>query len=112
MVATYRIGHDLHAVILEASIEAKRWKTDSAIGVKPMMRLISRLKHRDLGVLVTTSYFDKQVQQELIEDGHPVLLVSGDDIARLLISKDFDDLSPGGRLSEWIDSVRSHTRTS
>ncbi len=67
-----------------------------------MMRLLSRLKHRDLGVFVTTSYFEQQVQEELIEDRHPVILVSGGDIARLLVARQLEK-EP---LERWIATVR------
>jgi Restriction endonuclease AspBHI N-terminal/Restriction endonuclease len=104
VVGEYYLGHIDHQIRLSAYIEAKKWKLDSAIGVKPMMRLISRLKHRDIGVFVTTSYFDKQVQSELIEDGHPVILVSGGDIARLLIQS---DISTGPSLTAWVSAIKS-----
>lgn len=103
VIAQYRVGHDLHQVLLSASVEAKLWNPHQAVGVKPMMRLLSRLKHRDMGVFVTTSFFERQVQQELIEDKHPVILVSGGDIARLLISREID----GGALVRWLERFTS-----
>ncbi|MBM3740896.1 MAG: restriction endonuclease [Acidobacteria bacterium] len=106
VVAEYRVGHALHQVRLEAYVEAKRWSPGSAVGVKPMMRLISRLKHRDIGVFITTSYFDVQVQRELIEDRHPVLLVSGGDVARLLLQK---ELGHDPALGEWLHRVRDRS---
>jgi len=112
VVGRYRVGHDLHHVMLDAFVEAKRWNVDSSVGVRPMMRLISRLKHRDLGVFITTSFFDRQVQQELIDDAHPVLLVSGGDIARLLLQKELSDTAPGGKLSTWIAAVKQRAAPS
>jgi hypothetical protein len=106
VVGRYRVGHDLHQVMLNACVEAKHWNPMSAIGVKPMMRLVSRLKHRDVGVFVTTSFFDAQVQEELIEDRHPVLLVSGGDIARLLIQKEIGGGGNGSKLKSWLEGVR------
>lgn len=106
VVCSYRVGHATHQVTLSAYVEAKRWNPQSSVGVKPMMRLISRLKHRDIGVFVTTSFFDQQVQRELIEDHHPVILVAGGDIARLLISKDIGDTE---QVRRWIESVRART---
>jgi hypothetical protein len=105
-IGSYRVGHDQHQVMLSVFVEAKRWRMDRAVGVKPMMRLIARLKHRDVGVFITTSFFDQQVQRELIEDNHPVLLVTGGDVARILIQNELTDLSPGGKLTVWLDSVR------
>ena len=106
VVASYRVGHAKHQVRLSAYVEAKRWNPDSAVGVKPMMRLIARLKHRDIGVFVTTSFFDRQVQKELIEDGHPVLLLSGGDIARLLIGR---ELATDQNLGAWLKAIALRT---
>lgn len=49
-----------------------------------MSRLISRIKHRQFGVLVTTSYVNNQAYKEVIEDGHPILIVTASDIAAIL----------------------------
>ena len=102
----YLVGHDRHQVRLEVCAEAKRWEAGS-IGVKPMARLLSRLKHRDLGVFLTTSYFHSQVQKELRDDAHPVILISGGDVARLLISKQLSGPGPDGELSGWLRSIRA-----
>ncbi|HYD77549.1 restriction endonuclease [Ramlibacter sp.] len=108
VVGRYIVGHDKHRVGLTVAIEAKRWKPGSAVGVRQMMRLISRLKHRDLGVFMTTGFFETQVQQELIDDEHPVLLVSGGDIARLLIKN--DRASPK-QFAAWVTSIKSAAGT-
>lgn len=105
VLANYRVGHDGHSVLLSVCLEAKRWDPTRSIGVKPMMRLISRIKHRDFGVFITTSYFDPYVQRELIADGHPVVLVAGGDIARILISKEVE----GEPLERWLDVVRNES---
>lgn len=102
VIAQYLVGHGDHAIPLHVSVEAKLWNESSAVGVKPMMRLVSRLKHRDFGVFITTSFFDKTVQEELIEDGHPVILVSGGDIARILIANELE----GAALDRWLHSIR------
>ena len=103
VIAKYKVGHGDHAIPLEVSVEAKLWDKAGAVGVKPMMRLISRLKHRDFGVFITTSFFDKTVQAELIEDGHPVILVAGGDIARILLANDIE----GESLERWLEGIRS-----
>lgn len=48
-----------------------------------MSRLISRIKYRQF-VLVTTSYVNSQAYSEVIEDGHPILIVTASDIAAIL----------------------------
>lgn len=103
VLAKYKVGHGDHSISLQVSVEAKLWDGTSAVGVKPMMRLISRLKHRDFGVFITSSFFDRTVQQELIDDQHPVILISGGDIARMLLASDIEAES----LQRWIDGIRS-----
>lgn len=102
-IGLYRVGHENHQVLLNAYIEAKFWNAGGNIGVEPMARLLSRIKHRDIGVFVTTASFSLQVQEELIEDNHPVILVSGGDIAKILISQ---GLNTRVLLDEWIASVK------
>ena len=46
--------------------------------------MISRLRHRQFGILVTTSFVAPQTYQEIKEDGHPVVIISGADIIRIL----------------------------
>lgn len=104
-IGLYRVGHDQHQVLLEAIVEAKRWSPGQGVGVKPMARLISRLKHRDIGVFVTTSYFNTQVQEELLEDRHPIILVSGGDIAKLLMAR---DMHAPGKLEAWLGEIQKH----
>jgi hypothetical protein len=104
-IGSYRVGHDQHQVLLDAIVEAKRWSTSHSVGVKPMSRLISRLKHRDIGVFVTTSYFNPQVQEELLEDWHPIILVSGGDIAKILMAR---DVHVPGKLEAWLGEIQKH----
>lgn len=103
VIGQYHLGHSGHIIRLSAFIEAKKWKKSTSVGVKPLLRLISRLKHRDIGVFMTTSYFDKQIQEELIEDGHSVILISGGDIARLIIRA---ELSKPEILKSWVNSIK------
>ena len=49
-----------------------------------MSRLISRIRYRQFGILVTTSYVDNQAYSEVVEDGHPILIVTASDIATIL----------------------------
>lgn len=81
----YRIGHGLGAIEVEFALEAKCYAIGSGVGVKELSRLLSRLRHRQFGILVTTSYLATQAYKELKEDGHPVILLSSSDIAQVLI---------------------------
>ena len=57
------------------------------MGVREVSRLISRLRHRQFGVMVTTSVIARQAYEEVREDGHPVIFLCARDIAEILIEK-------------------------
>lgn len=110
VIGFYEIGHGLHKVPIEVFVEAKKLNTIK-VGVKSMYRLISKLKHRNIGVFLTTSVFDEAVQKELIENKHPVLLISGGDIAKILISNDLYGHSYEYKLIDWLKSVKYEAGT-
>ncbi len=83
-MGTYILGPVANPITIDFALEAKCYAPTNAVGVKEVSRLISRLRHRNFGVLVTTSYFHKQVQEEVHEDGHPIALVCGRDIVDAL----------------------------
>src|ERR1035438_1575933 len=58
--------------------------------VRETSRLISRLRHRQFGVLVTTSHLDNQAYKEIREDGHPVVVLAGRDITDILKKSGLD----------------------
>ena len=62
-------------------MEAKCYAMGSSVGIKSLSRLISRLRYRQFGILVTTSYLDSQAYRELVQDEHPVVVISAVDIA-------------------------------
>lgn len=47
-------------------------------------RLISRIKHREFGVFVTTAFIGPQPYQEVREDGHPIIFLVGRDLVEIL----------------------------
>ena len=51
--------------------------------------------------MLTTSFVDKQAYQEVIEDGHPVLIISASDIAYILRSNSITSEN----ISEWLVSL-------
>lgn len=85
-LGTYRIGQGAGAMDVEFALEAKCYGLKNGVGVKELARLISRLRHRQFGILVTTSYLDLQAYQELVADTHPVVVISAQDIATKLKS--------------------------
>jgi len=93
----FHIGQGQSAVEVAFALEAKCYASDSSIGVKELSRLISRLRYRQFGILVTTSFLGTQAYNELKDDDHPVVIISGGDIVKLLQQKvgDFKTLLRG-----------------
>ncbi|GLV91805.1 restriction endonuclease [Streptomyces lavendulae subsp. lavendulae] len=101
-VGAYVLGPVASRIAIDFALEAKCYAASNSVGVREVSRLISRIRHRNFGVLVTTSFFNKQVQEEVHEDGHPIALVCGRDIV--------DALRQHGRTTE--DSVREWLKQS
>lgn len=80
----YLIGPEQDPVAVEFALEAKCYRPGNGVGIRATSRLISRLRHRQFGVLVTTSYVDSQAYHEIREDAHPVVIVAGADMVRFL----------------------------
>lgn len=83
----YIIGRETksnYPLRIDCAMEAKCFSENIGVGVKHMSRLISRIRYRQFGVMITTSYVNKQAYKEVIEDGHPILILSASDIARIL----------------------------
>lgn len=86
-VGKYRVGAGASAIDIDFAVEAKCYSPGKGVGVRELSRLLSRLRHRQFGVLVTTSHLDRQAYAELKEDGHPIIVLSGRDIAEILIQR-------------------------
>ena len=91
------IGPKADPVYLDFSLEAKCYapayggRGGNSVGTGGTKRLISRLKHRQFGVLITTSFVARQAYKEIREDTHPVIIVSGADIVSVLKRADYGD---------------------
>ena len=72
--------------IISAGLNSNGYGISNGVGVKEMSRLISRIRYRQFGILVTTSYVDNQAYAEVIEDEHPIIIVTATDIAAVLRS--------------------------
>ncbi|WP_406106634.1 restriction endonuclease [Streptomyces sp. NBC_01003] len=83
-VDQYILGPAANTITIDFALEAKCYAATNSAGVREVSRLISRIRHRNFGVLITTSYFHKQVQEEVHEDGHPIALVCGKDVVDVL----------------------------
>jgi hypothetical protein len=83
-IGQYSLGPQADSIHLDFSLEAKCYAPGNLSGVRDVARLISRLRHRQFGVFVTTSGLNNQAYTELRDDEHPVVVMCGRDIADLL----------------------------
>lgn len=71
-----------------------------------MSRLISRIRYRQFRILITTSYVDNQAYNEVVEDGHPILIVTASDIAGILRNNAINSSNVEVRLKNVDQSTR------
>ncbi len=101
-IGALRLGRGQASIEVVFALEAKCYGQDNSVGVREVSRLISRIKHREFGVLVTTSFINKQAYEEVVHDGHPVIFVTGVDIVRLLRDAGY---STSALASDWLKSL-------
>ena len=95
-VGRYLLGLAEDPVYAEFSLEAKCYRPchhsdgPTTVGVREVSRLISRIRHRQFGVLVTTSAIARQAYEEVRQDRHPIIFISGRDISEILLKNEFN----------------------
>jgi len=99
-IGQLRIGKGPASILVDFAIEAKCYHMNSAVGVRDVSRLISRLRHRQFGILVTTSYLEAQAYQEIKEDQHPIIVLAAADIVELLRANGRSDTAS---VREWLE---------
>lgn len=98
------IGGQDDRLELTFSIEAKHYTPGTGVRTGDVSRLISRIKNREFGVLVTTSHLALQAYKEIREDGQPIIVIAGGDIVRILIGKGINtEIACRGWLETIID---------
>ena len=88
---------------IDCALEAKCYSPQNGVGVREMSRLISRIRYRQFGIMITTSYVDTQAYLEVVEDGHPILIVTASDIAAVLRKNAINS----SNIEEWLWSIDS-----
>ena len=94
-VGRYLLGLKNDPVYAKFALEAKCYDpalisgSPNTVGVREVSRLISRIRYREFGVLVTTSLISRQAYEEVRQDKHPIIFISGRDIAEILIANGF-----------------------
>ena len=99
-LGTFRIGFGADPITADFALEAKCMT--AGLGVKQVARLLSRIRYRQFGIIVTTSYVGEQAYREIKEDRHPVAILAGRDIAQALISRGYGE---DHRLQELFDEA-------
>ena len=99
-----KLGPPSDSISLSFALEAKLYGEKNTVGVKEVSRLISRIKHREFGVLVTTSALNSQAYKEIREDKHPIIVIAGKDIAEILIS---NGIATPEECETWVETVIS-----
>ena len=84
--------------------EVKKFDRTTAVRPHHVSRLVARLGRGQYGVFVTTSYFTKQTQEEVLADRYPTRLVAGSDLINMMrelrVTRG-DELSPS-----WLRAVQ------
>jgi len=95
-IGRYFLGLSDDPVYVDFALEAKCYSPGiggseaNTVGVGEISRLISRLRHRQFGVLVTTSAIARQGYKEVREDRHPIIFIAGKDITDILIQNGYN----------------------
>lgn len=117
-VGKFRIGSGISGILVDFALEAKCYSPKNGVGVREVSRLISRLRHRQFGILITTSYVNIQAYREIREDQHPIIIVAGADIVELLRRNGHNDpaavrtwLEQNSADSEELNNIQSLPRT-
>jgi hypothetical protein len=85
--------------------EAKKFNRGTAVTPKHVSRLVARLSRGQYGIFVTTSYFTKQAQEEVLADGYPTTLIAGADVVRMMREL---RIARGDEISQtWLRAVES-----
>lgn len=98
-IGELRLGPDADPIPLDFSLEAKLFDYEAGIKVTTShtKRLISRIRHRQFGIIVTTSVVARQAYDEIREDRHPIVILSARDITEVLARHGYGDAASVGR---------------
>jgi hypothetical protein len=92
-------------VAYEVPFRAEVKRHVGSIGAKDVSRLVARLSRGQYGIFVTTSYYSKQAQEEVLLDSYPVRLLSGAHIVSFLREL---KLVEGMKIKrQWLESIQS-----
>lgn len=90
-----------NSIFAEFYLQAKCYGCKTAVGVADTARLISRIKNRQFGIMITTSYIADQAYKEVRDDGHPIVFITGKNIIDYIY--DECEIRTVERLMKWLD---------
>ena len=96
------LGPGVDPIKINFVLEAKCYALNQRVNTKHTSRLISRIKQREFGVLITTAAVDTQAYFEVRSDNHPLIFITGKDIAKLLISK---GINSSKKVNLWLETL-------
>jgi len=99
-IGFYTLGPAQDPIELDFALEAKCFSPTTPVGVEALSRLISRIRPRQFGVLVTTSYVADQAYKELRDDEHPVVVLAGRDLVQILADH---QLGTPAAVTDWLE---------
>lgn len=103
-IGSLLVGPASDPIKLKFALEAKLYRSGNTVGVKEVSRLVSRIKHREFGVFVTTSAINSQAYKEIRDDEHPIVVISGRDVVDILSANGITTIS---HCQSWLESVLS-----
>lgn len=104
-IGFYTLGPGQDSIELAFALEAKCFAPTTPVGVEAQSRLISRIRPRQFGVLVTTSYVAEQAYRELRDDEHPVIVLAGRDLVKILADH---QLGSSAAVRAWLEREFPH----
>ena len=81
-VGRFDVGSGLAMVSVVLLGQAKCTKPGNPVSGRDVARVVARLRRGWIGAFVTTGYFSRGVQREIIDDEYPILLIGGAQFAR------------------------------
>lgn len=90
-----------NSVFVEFYMQAKCYGKNIAVTVTDTARLISRIKNRQFGIMITTSYIADQAYKEVVEDGHPVVFINGKNIIDYIFNE--CEIRTIENLTKWLN---------
>ena len=91
-----------NVVYVDFYLQAKCYNLNNPVAVSDTSRLISRIKDRQFGIMFTTSYIAAQAYKEIIEDGHPIVIINGKNIIDYIYEE--LEIRDVAKLNSWLNN--------